>query len=387
MKYTLAFAGLQSLHALITGPTLPVTAAPAPRVVNAEAMPGMALPTMHPTATWQATTLVSSRRPGVQMVLFEPQPLQQMKRMQTVELTPQFTTPPEPVSPAPSAPVPNRYSTSEWIDSLRSLPRSVVWRRISSRVQFQAGLASLVVLARYLGFTPSMPALIHSLLGGFLGLLLVFRTNAAYARFWEGRCLWGLVNNNCRNVAIALVANVRPIAPAAAKQLAKALLEYPSALLAICDEKPQANQEVAQVCLRMHKALASASQHGRGALSMYEQLQLSRAADLVNKLIDNALGCARIVNTPVPKSYSRHTSRFLTMWCGTLPFVLAPMIGPVAIPTAAVISWSLFGIEELGHLIEQPFEVNADAKVYDVGIPANQIARNIEAGIQDVLDY
>jgi len=313
-------------------------------------------------------------RPAARMVLQEPS-LTQMQAAATVVPTP---------PPKGSEPI-KRYKTTEWLLALRTVRKSIVWKRIKHRVKLQTGLATLVVAARALGLQPALPALVHTMLGGFLGLLLVFRTNAAYARFWEGRCLWGLVNNNCRNVAIATVAYVRPASAHAAKDLSDALLDYPAALLAVCDERPRANLEVAGVCLRMHQALAAASEARQGNLTMFEQLQLSQTADVVNKLIDNALGCARIVNTPVPRSYSRHTSRFLTVWCGTLPFVLAPMIGVMSIPASAVVCWSLFGIEELGHLIEQPFEEN-EASIYDVGIPAWRIARDIRAGIQNVIE-
>jgi len=58
----------------------------------------------------------------------------------------------------------------------------------------------------------------------------------------------------------------------------------------------------------------------------------------------------------VPLTYSRHTSRSLTLWCGTLPLVLVDMLGLAALPAMAGLCWCLFGIEELGHLIEQPFQ-------------------------------
>src|SRR3954467_1926460 len=44
----------------------------------------------------------------------------------------------------------------------------------------------------------------HSLLGIVLGLFLVFRTNTAYDRWWEGRRLWGGLVNSARNFAIKL---------------------------------------------------------------------------------------------------------------------------------------------------------------------------------------
>ena len=44
----------------------------------------------------------------------------------------------------------------------------------------------------------------HSLLGFAISMLLVFRTNTAYDRWWEGRKLWGALVNNSRNLAIKM---------------------------------------------------------------------------------------------------------------------------------------------------------------------------------------
>ena len=48
--------------------------------------------------------------------------------------------------------------------------------------------------------------LIHGLLGFVISMLLVFRTNTAYDRWWEGRKLWGSLVNNSRNLAIKMAA-------------------------------------------------------------------------------------------------------------------------------------------------------------------------------------
>ena len=42
--------------------------------------------------------------------------------------------------------------------------------------------------------------LMHSVLGFVISLLLVFRTNTAYDRWWEGRKLWGTIVNTSRNL-------------------------------------------------------------------------------------------------------------------------------------------------------------------------------------------
>ena len=60
----------------------------------------------------------------------------------------------------------------------------------------------------------------------------------------------------------------------------------------------------------------------------------------------------------VPASYSRHLSRFLSVWCFTLPFVLVHSLQWIMIPAVSLICWSLFVIEEVGHVIEDPFNVH-----------------------------
>src|SRR5690348_13225232 len=50
--------------------------------------------------------------------------------------------------------------------------------------------------------------ILHSLLGFVISLLLVFRTNTAYDRWWEGRKLWGQLVNVSRNLAVKIDAYV-----------------------------------------------------------------------------------------------------------------------------------------------------------------------------------
>lgn len=66
--------------------------------------------------------------------------------------------------------------------------------------------------------------------------------------------------------------------------------------------------------------------------------------------------CEKILRTPVPWTYSRHTSRFLSFWMGTLPFALVGTLNKyLTVAVVAAASYCMFGIEEIGHLIEQPF--------------------------------
>ena len=76
----------------------------------------------------------------------------------------------------------------------------------------------------------------------------------------------------------------------------------------------------------------------------------------VDKLT-NAVGeCERIHQTAVPLNYARHALRGLTMWLFTLPFSLVKDLGLLTGPATAVIAWLLFGVYQIGHSIEDPFQ-------------------------------
>lgn len=70
-------------------------------------------------------------------------------------------------------------------------------------------------------------------------------------------------------------------------------------------------------------------------------------------------GCERILRTPVPLSYTRHTSRLLALWLAVLPMALWPSIGWATVAVAAFMGVVLFGIEEISLQIEEPFGVLA----------------------------
>jgi len=96
---------------------------------------------------------------------------------------------------------PQRYSSKDWLTTLLSLKSDRGLHAV--RFQFVSTvLFSLLVALFYIRFPrmPTLPALPHSLLGGVLSVLLGFRTNQSYQRFWEGRILWGKVFDRCRTI-------------------------------------------------------------------------------------------------------------------------------------------------------------------------------------------
>jgi hypothetical protein len=74
--------------------------------------------------------------------------------------------------------------------------------------------------------------------------------------------------------------------------------------------------------------------------------------------------CERIVQTPVPLTYARHTSRFLSLFCLSMPIALVGELGAYIIPFVSFVTWSLFGILEIGMMIEEPFQKALKLEVF-----------------------
>ena len=93
--------------------------------------------------------------------------------------------------------------------------------------------------------------------------------------------------------------------------------------------------------------------------------------------------CDRIFTTPIPLMYTRHTARFLLIWLLTVPMslyhefrktqtVAVPFIIPLISFFNAIF---LFGIEELGVQIEEPFSI----------LPLANICNDIQYAGEDML--
>lgn len=81
-------------------------------------------------------------------------------------------------------------------------------------------------------------------------------------------------------------------------------------------------------------------------------------------------GCERLLRTPIPPSFTRHTSRSLTLWCNLLPFALWPETGWATVPVSLMVTFVLLGIEDIGVQIENPFH-NLPLRQYQTAVHAS----------------
>jgi ion channel-forming bestrophin family protein len=226
-----------------------------------------------------------------------------------------------------------RYAAIDWARNMRTLPRSMVLQRIASPLRFVLATTFIVLLLNHFIALPRVSSLAHTLLGSALGLLLVFRTNAAYDRFWESRKSWSIVTSECRQLAtlactfmtpeqalpmLSLIAAfpvclknyLRGGSEGAQKRdvrrLRSLLLPEEAACLFSVDNQPL------YVLARL-RALGQAS--AVTGVTEKEREVMFKSASTLGECVAT---CERIFNTPIPLAYSRHTSRFLVLYVSTL---------------------------------------------------------------------
>ena len=91
----------------------------------------------------------------------------------------------------------------------------------------------------------------------------------------------------------------------------------------------------------------------------------------VHKLQACIAAAERIVQTPVPLHYMRFTTRFISAWCFALPLCLVQSMGFLVVPLMSVVVWALFGLREIGILIENPFQRSLQLRIVSDSIRAD----------------
>jgi len=218
---------------------------------------------------------------------------------------------------------------------------------------------------------------VHTVLGGALAFVLVFRTNTAYSRWWEARLLWGVVNNTTRSIVCRAPSMMKN--EAAFTQMLTELMAY-----AVClknhlrGEKTTPDElgamlpyplvvtlsEAANPPLAAVQALSITMRAGvktdsppDALLANASYMQFSTALDA----LANTVGaCERVKNTPTPFGYVAALRSFLLMWLFTMPLTLIGPYGFVAVPAMGLVGFLFLNLESMAMEIEQPFGDDAD---------------------------
>ncbi|MBS7230737.1 hypothetical protein KHA90_06855 [Flavobacterium psychroterrae] len=228
--------------------------------------------------------------------------------------------------------------------------------------------------------------IMHGMLGFVISLLLVFRTNTAYDRWWEGRKLWGSLVNNSRNLAIKLSAMLkdendrkffRKFIPTYASILHKHLHDsetskqlFDDVDLEIDHHKHKPNQVKRMMFHKINDLYDAKKITGEQLIILNEELQ---------SFTDICGACERIKNTPIPYSYSAFIKKFIFFYTMTLPFGYSVSLGYFVAPVVVFIFYVLASLELIAEEIEDPFGDDEN------DLPTKKISENIKKHVEELI--
>jgi len=284
-----------------------------------------------------------------------------------------------------------QYNTKDWITFIFRFHQSDTFRKLLPLMVVIGVYSGLICFLEEEVFHLGEDSLVknisvmHSMLGFVISLLLAYRTNTAYDRWWEGRKLWGTLVNNSRNLALKITVILeseidrhfyQKVIPLYAHILQKYLADDEAGLvlfegldLDIDHTKHKPNQVAKMLFKKTDELYKSGKISGHQLLYLNTELQ---------SFTDVCGACERIKNTPIPYSYSAFIKKFIFFYVMTLPFSYTFILSYYVIPVVVFIFYVLASLELIAEEIEDPFGSDAN------DLPTEKIAANIKKHVDEI---
>ena len=284
------------------------------------------------------------------------------------------------------------YNPKDWLTFIFRFHKSDTFRKLIPMMiliaAYSGGIAYLEIEHWKLSDESNVKNLtiMHTTVGFVLSLMLAYRTNTAYDRWWEGRKLWGALVNNSRNLAIKLNAYLsdeddrsyfRKLIPTYSEVLANHLMNEEVSLmlfegfdLEIDHQKHKPNQVASLLFQRANNLYRSGKITGEQFIIIKDELQ---------SFTDICGACERIKNTPIPYSYNAFIKKFIFFFVMTLPFGFVFNLGYLVIPVVVFIFYVLASLELIAEEIEDPFGKDTN------DLPILKISANIKKHVGEIL--
>lgn len=252
-------------------------------------------------------------------------------------------------------------------------------------------LVSLGLTYLYVGEFAGLSSSMFSFLGVVLSILLVFRTNSAYDRWWEGRKQWGALVNHCRNLAVVAHTTLPPEDGKSRAYLATHISNFCIAFKEHLRKGPKL-EELINLSDK-DRAVYEQKKHLPNHIS-YEIHQLVHAAHKqesitlgdylhfkphLQALLDILGACERIKKTPIPFSYAVYIKIFILAYGVLLPFALFNSFGLWTPLIVMFVFFAFMGIELLAEEIEDPFGLDCN------DLPTGDISHTIKRNVHEIL--
>lgn len=219
-----------------------------------------------------------------------------------------------------------------------------------------------------------------SLTAFVLGLLLVFRTNTSYDRWWEARKIWGGLAGDTRTLARRAVTwstrgatggERNPLPPAATDALrwtAAAPVALAMRVAATPAERDAWAAGLVDVLLPDDVLAVAASSNPPGVVAVRLGAALAAIPGLCGPLLAaldstvdsysaRAVAADKLRTQPIPSAYTRNTTRFLIVWLAFLPIAVFEKFKWATPVPVLIVSFFLLAIENMATCLEQPHSV------------------------------
>jgi putative membrane protein len=245
----------------------------------------------------------------------------------------------------------------------------------------------------------AMPHIPLALFGSAIGIIVAFRNQSSYARWWEARTLWGAIVNNSRSwgrQVTAVMLSAKENDEAELKTMQRRLVHHQIAYVhALRQELRRLEpwEEIAPLlndaelsALRLERNVPLAIQKQMAALLRecqvrgWVEMGHWRAMDgNLDDLMDAQGGAERIKNTPMPKQYDYFPQLFVHIYCVLLPLALVTNMGWFTPLGSTLVGFIFLALDKIGRDLEDPFENS----IFDV--PLTSITKTIEANLRQLL--
>jgi len=284
-----------------------------------------------------------------------------------------------------------QYNTKDWLTFIFRFHQSDTFRKLLPLMVVIGVYSGLICFLEEEVFHLGEDSLVknisvmHSMLGFVISLLLAYRTNTAYDRWWEGRKLWGTLVNNSRNLALKIAVILeseidrhfyQKVIPLYAHILQKYLADDEAGLVLFegldldIDHTKHKHNQVAKMLFKKTDEL-----YKSGKISGHQLLYLNTE---LQSFTDVCGACERIKNTPIPYSYSAFIKKFIFFYVMTLPFSYTFILSYYVIPVVVFIFYVLASLELIAEEIEDPFGSDAN------DLPTEKIAANIKKHVDEI---
>lgn len=284
------------------------------------------------------------------------------------------------------------YNPKDWLKLIFQFHKSDTIRRLLPVLLFIGVYAWIVVYAElhYLNIKSKNPTVMHSILGFVLSMLLVFRTNSAYDRWWEGRKLWGGLVNNTRNLSLKLASLLNDHNEK--QELRTLITNY------VYATKNHLRQKFIPNEFESSKALSDA--HITGAVHkpnmiakvIYDKIfnlnhegkisdmHLNILNEEIKSLTETCGACERIRTTPIPYSYNIFLKKVIFIYIISLPVFFGVEFGFSTVPITVIVLYVFASIELIAEEIEDPFGED------DNDLPLDDICGRIKANLHEIMN-